>query len=404
MAEEFGLSLAEVGVLASAAVWLAPFGRILTGWLSDKFGAPAVFAIVLTYVGVFSMWSAVAQDYTVFFLTRLVVATAGITFVIGIQHVSEWFEEGELGLAEGIYAGVGNAGAAGGALLLPRVFGAGWSGPLFETNWRAAFFYAGAVAVALAVVYYVFGEAARSEEKRQATADNASFRGWFYTATRYGTVVLAMAYVMTFGLELSMNGWLATYYREGFNTRNLTLAATFAATFSVAAGLLRPIGGYVSDLLARKEKNILPWFTGRYREQWTFVSLCFVVLTMFGMTAAGLSGQVLLAVGAGFLVGMGCAFSEGAIFAQVPAMFPNSSGAVAGVVGGVGTVGGIVYPLVYAAPFLPNLHVGYAVVGLSMVPILLLAGWVFRPHVAERATEDGVVAGDSPAAAAADDD
>jgi NNP family nitrate/nitrite transporter-like MFS transporter len=404
MAEEFGLSLAEIGVLASAAIWLAPFGRILTGWLSDKFGAPTVFAIVLTYVGVFSMWSAVAQDYTVFFLTRLIVATAGITFVIGIQHVSEWFEEEELGLAEGIYAGVGNAGAAGGALLLPRVFGVGWSGPLFESNWRAAFFYTGAVAIALAVVYYVFGEAAKSEEKRQATADNASFRGWFYTATRYGTVVLAMAYVMTFGLELSMNGWLATYYREGFNTQNLVLASTFAATFSVAAGLIRPVGGYVSDLLARKEKNILPWFTGRYREQWTFVSLCFVVLTMVGMTLAGLSGQVLVAVGAGFLVGMGCAFSEGAIFAQVPAMFPNSSGAVAGVVGGVGTVGGIVYPLVYAAPFLPNLHTGYAVVALSMVPIVLLAGWVFRPHVAERATEDGFVASDSPAAAAADDD
>ena len=404
MAEEFGLSPAEIGILASAAIWLAPFGRILTGWLSDRFGAPAVFAVVLTYVGVFSMWSAVAQDYTVFFLTRLVVATAGITFVIGIQHVSEWFEEGELGLAEGVYAGVGNAGAAGGALLLPRVFGTGWSGPLFEVNWRAAFFYTGAVAILLAVVYYVFGEAAKTEEKRQATADNASFKGWFYTATRYGTVVLAMAYVMTFGLELSMNGWLATYYRLGFDTQDLVLASTFAATFSVAAGLLRPVGGYVSDLVARKEKNILPVFTGRYREQWTFVSLCFVVVTMVGMTVAGLSGQVLLAVGAGFLVGIGCAFSEGAIFAQVPAMFPNSSGAVAGVVGGVGTVGGIVYPLVYAAPFLPNLHVGYTVVALSMIPIVLLAGWVFRPHVAERATEDGVLGSDGPTAAATDDD
>lgn len=31
MAEEFGLSLAEIGVLASAAIWLAPFGRMLTG-------------------------------------------------------------------------------------------------------------------------------------------------------------------------------------------------------------------------------------------------------------------------------------------------------------------------------------------------------------------------------------
>jgi NNP family nitrate/nitrite transporter-like MFS transporter len=210
---------------------------------------------------------------------------------------------------------------------------------------------------------------------------------------------------MTFGLELSMNGWLATYYREGFNTQNLVLASTFAATFSVAAGLLRPIGGYVSDLVARKETNIIPFFTGRYREQWTFVSLCFVVLTMLGMTLAGLSGQVMIAVGAGFLVGMGCAFSEGAIFAQVPAMFPNSSGAVADVVGGLGTVGGIVYPLIYSAPFLPNLHTGYSVVAVTMIPIVLLAAWVFKPQRAAVASEAGFTEGGAdPAAPTADDD
>ncbi|WP_336025554.1 MFS transporter [Halobellus salinisoli] len=402
MAEEFGLSLAEIGILASAAIWLAPFGRILTGWLSDKYGAPTVFAIVLGYVGVFSMASAFAQSYAVFFIERLIVATAGITFVIGIQHVSEWFEEGELGTAEGIYAGIGNAGAAGGALVLPRVFGEGWSGPLFQTNWRAAFFYTGVVSIVLAVAYYALGEAAKSDAKRQATKDNASFRGWFYTATRYGTVVLALAYVMTFGLELSMNGWLATYYREGFATNDLVLASTFAATFSIAAGLLRPIGGYVSDVLARNEKDILPFFTGRYREQWTFLTLCFVVCSMLGMTAAGLTGEVLIAVAAGFLVGTGCALAEGSIFAQVPAMFPNSSGAVAGVVGGVGTVGGIVYPLVYSAQFLPNLHTGYSIVAASMIPIVLLTAWVFQPKIASVANEDGFTS-DRRTTAPADD-
>jgi NNP family nitrate/nitrite transporter-like MFS transporter len=389
MADEFGLSLAEIGILASAAIWLAPFGRILTGWLSDKYGAPTVFAIVLAYVGVFSMASAFAQNYTVFFVERLIVATAGITFVIGIQHVSEWFEADQLGTAEGIYAGIGNAGAAGGALILPRVFPTTWSGPLFETNWRAAFFYTGIVSIGLAIAYYLLGEAARSDEKRRATEESASFTDWVHTATRYGTVVLALAYVMSFGLELSMNGWLATYYREGFDTSTLVLASTFAATFSVAAGLLRPIGGYVSDRLAREERNILPIFEGRYREQWTFVSLSFIVCSMVLMTVAGLSGVVLAAVGAGFVVGMACAFAEGAIFAQVPAMFPDSSGAVAGVVGGIGTVGGIVYPLVYSATMFPNLHIGYAVVAVSMLPIVLLNAWVYRPEIARRAHLDG---------------
>ncbi len=395
IADEFGLTTAEIGILASSAIWMAPFGRMLTGWLSDKFGAPAIFAIVLAYVGVFSMASAFAQDYSLFFVTRLIVATAGITFVIGIQHVAEWFEEENLGLAEGIYAGVGNAGAAGGALVLPRVFGTGWSGPLFATSWRAAFFYTGIVSIVLAVAYYTLGEAAKSEEKRQATKDNASFKDWIHTATRYGTVVLALAYVMSFGLELSMNGWLATYYREAFNQDNLVVASTFAATFSVAAGLLRPIGGYVSDVLARKETDILPFFKGHYREQWTFVTLCFIVVTMFAMTLAGLSGVLMNAVVIGFLVGTACAFAEGSIFAMVPSMFPNSSGAVAGVVGGVGTVGGIIYPLIYSAPWLANLHLGYSIVAASMIPIVLLSAWVFRPEIARVANTAGFVGGSS---------
>ena len=405
MAEEFSLSTAEIGILASSAIWMAPFGRILTGWLSDKFGAPAIFAIVLAYVGVFSIGSAFAQDYSVFFVTRLIVATAGITFVIGIQHVAEWFEEENLGLAEGIYAGIGNAGAAGGALILPRVFGTDWSGPLFATNWRAAFFYTGCVSIVLAVVYYIFGEAAKTTEKRQATKENATFKGWVYTATRYGTVVLAAAYIMSFGLELSMNGWLATYYREAFDTSNLVLASTFAATFSVAAGLLRPFGGYGSDLLARKELDILPFFKGQYREQWTFCGLCFIVLMMFGLTLAGFSGVVMNAVIVGFLVGTGCAWAEGAIFAQVPAMFPNSSGSVAGIVGGVGTVGGIVYPLIYSAPWLANFHIGYSVTAVSMIPIVLLAAWVFQPEIAAVANSAGFVGegGDAPSVTPSDD-
>jgi NNP family nitrate/nitrite transporter-like MFS transporter len=404
MAEEFGLSTAEIGILASSAIWMAPFGRMLTGWLSDKFGAPAIFAIVLAYVGVFSIASAFAQDYSVFFVLRLIVATAGITFVIGIQHVAEWFEEENLGLAEGIYAGVGNAGAAGGALILPRVFGSGWSGPLFSTNWRAAFFYTGIVSIFLAIAYYTLGEAAKSEEKRQATKEDTSFKAWIHTATRYGTVVLAAAYIMSFGLELSMNGWLATYYREAFNQDNLVVASTFAATFSIAAGRLRPFGGYGSDLLARKEMNILPFFKGQYRAQWTFLGLCFIVVMMFGMTLAGISGVVMNAVVVGFLVGAGCAWAEGAIFAQVPAMFPNSSGAVAGVVGGIGTVGGIIYPLSYSAPWLANLHLGYSIVAASMIPIVLLAAWVFQPHVAEVANTDGFVGGPQEEGVASGDD
>ncbi|MFP8953276.1 MFS transporter [Natrialbaceae archaeon A-arb3/5] len=407
IADEFGLSVAQLGIVSSAAVIAVPLGRIIIGPLTDKLGAPVTAGATLGIVGVFCIISAFSTTYEVFTVSRIIASLAGITFVIGIQHVAEWFEEENLGTAEGIFAGIGNAGAGLGAYFtLPRIFGEGYTGPIFSANWRAAFFYTGVLAIVLGVLYFVFGDAAKSEEKRQATKQGVSFKQWFYIATRHGAVVLSAAYIMTFGLEVAMNGWLGTYYREGFGQGDLVIAATFAATFSIAAGLLRPLGGWISDVFARKELEPLPWFEGRYREQWSFITLVFVMLTMYGMTAAGLTGNIYIAVVAGFLVGLGCAFSEGAIFAQVPAMFPDNSGSVAGIVGGIGTIGGTIYPLVFAAPFLPNLHVGYTIVGLTMIPIIALSAWVFQPAIAENATEDGWFVDENPAqtsSVAADD-
>jgi NNP family nitrate/nitrite transporter-like MFS transporter len=392
--EEFGLGLAELGVLSSAAIWMAPAGRMITGWLSDRFGAPTVFAIILGYVGVFSIASALVESYWMFFVLRLVVGTAGITFVVGIQHVAQWFPDEQVGTAEGIYAGFGNAGAAGGALLLPRLFGA---------NWRAAFVAVGIASIVLAVVYYTIGQPAADGADAEAAAESASLKGFAHVATRYGVIALALAYVMSFGLELSMNGWLPTYFREGFGS-NLVIASTFAATFSLAAGCLRPIGGYVSDRLVRDERELLPFFEGRYREQWTFVCMLAVVGTMVGLALAGSTGNVLLVVGAGFLVGTACAWTEGAIFAQVPAMFPNRTGAAAGVVGGIGTFGGIGYPLVYSyVAELGYLHAGYVVVAATMLPIVALNAYVYRPAIARRANVDGFVLGNDAAAPTSDD-
>ena len=405
IAEEFSLSVADLGIVASAAIIAVPLGRIVIGPLTDRFGADVTASVTMLVVGTFAIISAFSRTYEVFTASRIVASLAGITFVIGIQHVSEWFEEEELGTAEGIYAGIGNAGAGLGAYLtLPRIFGENYVDPIFgsgflavSSNWRAAFFYTGVLALIVGVGYYRFTEPAKSQAKREATQAGVSWDQWKFIVTRYGAVVLSAAYIMSFGLEVAMNGWLGTYYREAFGQGDIVIAATFAATFSIAAGLLRPIGGYVSDLVDRKEMNILPVFEGEYRNQWTFTTLVFIMVMMFAMTAAGLSGFLYAAVVTGFFVGMACAFAEGAIFAQVPAMFPNNSGTVAGIVGGIGVSGGVIYPIVFSHALLPNLHVGYTIVAASMIPIIALSARVFQPHIAARANEAGwIVSGEQP--------
>lgn len=388
MSEAFGLSLTEIGLLASAAVWLSPPGRIITGWLADRYGAPRVFAFVLGYVGIFSIASAFAQTYVVFFIERLIVGSAGITFAVGVQHVSQWFPEEQLGTAEGIYAGIGNAGAAVGALVLPRLFEE-WSGPLFQTGWRASFFYTGCLSLGMAVVYGVLGDATPAQAVR--TQSSTTVKTWVHTATRYGVLALALGYLMSFGLELSLKGWLPTYFQEGFGS-DLVIASTFMAVFSLAAGLVRPFGGWISDVLVRRAQNVLPMFHGRYREQWTVVCLGAIVVSMAMLALAGRTGSRILTVAIGLVVGLCCGLAGGAIFAQVPAMFPHRTGTAAGIIGGIGSVGGIGFPLFYAAAGSAGyIHTGYLVVAVCLMPIVLVNAWIAQPERATRAHIDGVL-------------
>jgi len=230
-------ALAEIGILASAAIWLAPFGRILTGWLSDRWGAPTVFAIVLTYVGIFSIASAFAQSYAVFFVERLIVATAGITFVIGIQHVSEWFDEEQLGTAEestpASVTPVPPAVRSSSRACSPRTGAVRSSRRVGERPSSTP----GSSRSCKAIVYYTIGEAAKSDAKTRARQVDCEPQrlALHRHPLRNGR---ARAGVRDELRPRALDERLAgDVLPEGFNTNNLVLASTFAATFSVAAGL-----------------------------------------------------------------------------------------------------------------------------------------------------------------------
>ena len=371
----FGLTTGQLGLLASSAIWLAPPGRILAGWLADRFGAHNVFAAILIYSGAVSVASAFADSFWLLFAERMVVASAGISFVVGIQHVSQWFDEHEMGTAEGLYAGTGNAGAGVGALLLPRLYG---------TNFSDAFVHLGLVAILIGVVYKWRGVPAKTVEKAQAAKSNTSLRDTLYVWTRWTAIALMLAYAMSFGLEIAMNAWLPGYYAEGFSVEIAALgfggaaavqtaAGTFAAVQSFNASLFRPFSGYMSDLWQRKGWTPYPFLATEQayspRIHWVATALILITVTMVALTLAGLSGFLPASVVILAVFGITVSFGTGGVFAVVPLLFPDRPGTAAGFIGGLSTAGGIVYPLVYAG--LPNIHWGYAVVAVAVfVPVI----------------------------------
>ncbi|MGH8200996.1 MAG: MFS transporter [Steroidobacteraceae bacterium] len=393
IAVRYHLSIGALGLLASSAIWMAPLGRMIAGWAADRFGAPRTFAVVLAVCGLVSIASAYTTSYQLLFTERLVVAAAGVSFVIGIQHVAQWFEPREIGTAEGLYAGTGNVGAGVGALLLPRIFG---------TSYQSAFLWLGFIALGIAAWYLMRGQAAQSAARQQTTRRASDFKGAIFVWSRYIAIALMLAYAMSFGLEISMNAWLPGYFARGFHVQILALgfsgvvglqiaAGTFAAVQSFTASLFRPFAGYMSDLFQRRGWTPLPFIAKNLpyapRLHWLGMALVLITLAMAGLTAAGLSGSLPASVSVLVALGVFLSFATGGTFALVPLLFPERPGLAAGFIGGLSTAGGIVYPLIFAGQ--PSIHDGYLRVTLFMfVPFVLFYLWAARCE--RRPEEHGV--------------
>jgi NNP family nitrate/nitrite transporter-like MFS transporter len=396
IAANYHLNIKALGLLASSAIWMAPIGRIVAGWASDRFGAPRTFAVILAGCGVMSIASAFTTDYKVLFIERIVVAIAGVSFVVGIQHVAQWFNADEIGTAEGLYAGTGNVGAGVGALLLPRIFG---------TDYHSAFLWLGAIAIVIGCWYLFRGSAAKSTVQRDLVRSRSTVRDTVFVWSRYIAIALMLAYAMSFGLEIAMNAWLPGYFTRGFHRAILVLgftgvagiqiaAGTFAAVQSFTASLFRPFAGFMSDLFQRRNWTPLPFIAKSLpyapRLHWLAISLILITLAMAGMTIAGISGSLHLSVAVLVALGVFISFGTGGTFALVPLLFPDRPGAAAGFIGGVSTAAGVVYPLIFAGG--TNIHLGYSLVALYMfLPFVLFYFWAARYE--RHPEEHGILSG-----------
>ena len=394
IAAHYHLDIKALGLLASSAIWMAPIGRVIAGWASDRFGAPRTFAFILGGCGLVSIASAFTTNYNMLFAERVFVAVAGVAFVVGIQHVAQWFEPREIGTAEGLYAGTGNAGAGAGAMVLPRLFG---------TNFHSAFLWLGVIALGIAGWYLVRGRAAKSDEKRHVARRRSDLRGTLFVWSRYIAVALMLAYAMSFGLEIAMNAWLPGYFTRGFQSAILALgftgvaglqiaAGTFAAVLSFPASLFRPFAGFMSDLFQRKRWTPLPFIARNLpyapRLHWLGIALLLILASMGGLTVAGLNSSLHLSVTVLVALGIFISFGTGGTFALVPLLFPDRPGTAAGFVGGISTAAAIVYPLLFAGG--ANIHIGYAHVALYLfLPFVLFYFWAARYEY--RPEEHGVL-------------
>lgn len=151
---ELALSEGQIRTVGICNIALTIPARIVIGMLLDRFGPRITFTGILIYALIPCVITATANDFNQLVWGRLLMGIVGGGFVVGIRMVSEWFPPKDIGIAQGIYGGWGNFGAAGAELGLPLVaLGTAFlAGGL--SNWRAAILSAGVISAIYAFVYF----------------------------------------------------------------------------------------------------------------------------------------------------------------------------------------------------------------------------------------------------------
>ena len=182
---------------------------------------------------------------------------------------------------------------------------------------------------------------------------------------------LAAFYLITFGGFVGMASYLPIFFVDRFGLAKVT-AAGYAALCAVAGSFLRPVGGALSDRFGGT--RVLSGVLGGVGA----IGVGLAILPGLGPTVV----LLFLALG---LLGMG----NGAVFGLVPERFPTRIGAVTGLVGAAGGVGGFILPFALGslASVMGSYTPGFACVAAGTAGAALCArrverSWRHTPELA----------------------
>ena len=154
LVRSLGISQEQVNILMLSNVALTVPARILIGIWVDYFGPRKVFSSLLLFSAGVCFYFASGKTFEELLTARLLMGIVGAGFVVGIKMVADWFPPNKMGIAQGIYAGWGNFGAAVATFSLPIV-------AIFfpeEIGWRVAVILNGILCAIWAIIYFCFAK------------------------------------------------------------------------------------------------------------------------------------------------------------------------------------------------------------------------------------------------------
>ena len=332
--KQLGLSETQFGLLTAMPVLSGSLVRVPLGIWTDKYGGRIVLFSLMMACVVPIFLTQYATEYWQFLVIGLFVGLAGGSFSVGTPYVARWFDQKQQGFAMGVF-GAGNAGSSLTKLIAPSIVVAfGWT--MVPTVYAA-------MMLGAAVLFWVLSYS----NPAHLVKTNTSIKAQLDLMKNPAVLRYCQYYSVVFGGYVALALWMVHYYVEeyGFDLKH---AAFLAACFSLPGGVLRALGGYLSDKF------------GAYKVTWGVMWVCWVIFFILSYPQTELviqtvNGAKPLHIGLNatmftvllFCVGVAMAIGKASVFKFIADEFPTNIGAVSGIVGLVGGLGGFILPIMF---------------------------------------------------------
>jgi len=338
------LTAFQQALLVAVPVVVGALGRIPVGALTDRFGGRIMFPAVsfLTVVPVLFLGLVGHSSLEALLVGGFFLGIAGTAFAVGVPFVNAWFPPQRRGLAVGVF-GAGMGGTAISALTTVKLATAhGIALPFILT------------AIVLGVYGIVAALVLRDAPGRQAPTDKLTTR--LAATIRLPITWQASAlYAVAFGGYVAFSVYLPTYLKSAYSLTPAD-ASNKMAGFVLVAVLMRPVGGWLSD-------HVGPI---------AVLTAAFGVVAAAALIQSGTPSLAPLGTMAFLVMAAALGAGSGATFALVAQRAPAQKvGAVTGVVGAAGGLGGFVPPLLMGSLYGRVGSYGLGLVALSFVALMV---------------------------------
>ncbi|PDS66639.1 MFS transporter [Rhizobium anhuiense] len=322
--QDLGLNEAEFGLLVGTPVLTGSLVRIVLGIWTGRYGGRLVYTLTMLAAALATFLLSYAQTYTQMLIAGLGVGLAGGSFAVGVAYVSPFFPAEKQGTALGIL-GAGNVGAAVTKFAAPFV--------LLAWGWQAV---AEIWAVCLALMAIVFWFTTTDDPayrlRRERNVASKSFAQEFAPLQNVQVWRFSLYYFFAFGGFVALSLWLPRYL-VGVYGFNLETAGMIAAAYSIPGSIFRAFGGVLSDK------------KGARSVMYTMFAVSAVATLILSLPATTITPVIFIVVI--FVLGFFMSLGKAAVYKHIPAYYPENVGAVGGVVGMMGGLGGFILPIAF---------------------------------------------------------